>query len=111
MGFSFKGVCHTTIEPAQAAFCQSLSMSSINAQGGLVVASCSSVAPPLVNVQLLNGGVSSTVQVSIPEFLPCAHDGGVNLSLDYFVLALGFLAIVGASKSVLNIFRGRTDVA
>lgn len=111
MGYSFKGVCHTTIQPAQAAFCESLTLSSINAQGGLVVASCASVAPPYVNVNVLNGGVASTVQLSMPEFLPCQHDGGVNLSLDYFIIALGFLAVVASSKAVLNIFRGRSDVA
>lgn len=111
MGYSYKGICHTTIEPAQVAFCQSLTMTSINSQGGVVASSCVSVAPPVVNINLVNGGLSSSLQMPIPEFLPCQHDGGVNLSLDYFVIALGFLAIVAASKAVLNIFRGRVDVA
>lgn len=111
MGFSYKGVCHSSVQPAQAAFCESLTMTSINAQGGLVVASCASVVPPSVNVNVLNGSVSSTLQLTIPEFLPCEHSGGVDLSLEYFAVALGFLAVVAASKAVLNIFRGRTDVA
>lgn len=111
MGYSFKGVCHTTLEPAQAAFCESLTMSSINSNGGLVVYSCASVVPPVVNLNILNGNVASEMKVLLPEFLSCEHDGGVNLSLEYFVIALGFLAVVAASKAVLNIFRGRTDVA
>lgn len=111
MGYSFKGICHSTVEPAQAAFCESLTTSGLNSQGALVVASCTSVQPPYVNVSVVNGGVSSTVQLDIPQFLPCSHDGGINLSLDYFVLGLGFLALIAAGKQVLNIFRGRTDVA
>lgn len=111
MGYSFKGVCHTAIEPAQAAFCESLSTSGLNSQGALVVASCAAVEPPFVKVKLVNGGVASVVQLDIPQFLPCEHDGGVNLSLEYFGLALGFLALIACAKQILNIFRGRTDVA
>ena len=111
MGFSHKGICHKTIEPAQAAFCESLTMTSINAQGGLVASSCASVAPPVVNVNLLNGTVASTAQIPIPAFLACEHSGGIDLTLDYFGVALGFIAVIAASKAVINIFRGRVDVA
>lgn len=111
MGYSFKGVCHSTLQPAQAAFCESLTLSSINSQGGLVVASCASIQPPNVLVNVLNGNIASSVQVPIPPFSACDHDGGINLSFDYFVVALGFLALIAASKAVLNIFRGRSDVA
>ena len=111
MGYSFKGVCHTTVEPAQAAFCESLTTSGLNSQGALVVASCMAVEPPYAKVKIVNGGVASIVQLDIPQFLPCNHDGGINLSLEYFVIGLGLLAVIAASKQVLNIFRGRTDVA
>ena len=111
MGYSFKGVCHTTEQAAQVSFCQSLTASSLSASGQVQHSACIGVVPPNVNVRIDNGVTKTDAVILIPPLLSCEHDGGINLSFDYFVVALGFLALIAASKAVLNIFRGRSDVA
>lgn len=111
MGFSFRGICHTKIEAAETAFCQSLSLSSMNGLGQIQSSTCLGVVAPNVNIRVDHGGTKTDTLIAIPPFQACDHDGGVSYSLEYFVIALGFLALIAASKAILNIFRGRSDVA
>ena len=111
MGLAFQGICHNTVGLAQASFCQAMSMSDIDSKGQIVITTCRAMTATGVTVDTLIGTVASTRTINYPTFLTCTYDGGAALSLQYFAIALGFLALIAAGKAILNIFRGRTDVA
>lgn len=111
MGFAYQGVCHNTAPQAQAQFCQKLTMTGLTSTGTIVSTACASTTATTVTVNRLNGTTTSTHVITNAPFLNCTYDGGASLSLEYFALALGFVAVIAAAKAIVNVFRGRTDFA
>ena len=111
MGFSYRNICYDTVVQAQDAVCGNYSYVTSDATGKPVVSVCSGVTSTTVT-QYVKVGTTAAVNYTqvMPAFPACGFTGGATLALDYFSLALGFLAVIWASKAIMNIFRGRHEV-
>lgn len=111
MGFSYRNICYDTVVQAQDAVCGNYSYISSDSTGKPVVSVCTATTATSVT-QNIKVGTTAAVNYTqvMPSFPSCNFTGGATLALDYFALALGFLAVIWASKAIMNIFRGRHEV-
>lgn len=112
MGVSYRNICYDTAAQAQAAVCGNYSFISTDSTGKPVVSTCTSyTASAITETVKIGTGTPVTYSQVMPAFPTCSHTGGPTLALEYFALGLGFLAVIWAAKAIMNIFRGRHEVA
>jgi len=107
MGYAFKGVCYTTQPEAANQYCQSLSQSSTNSSGQVVIHNCTSYTATQATISKLINTTTTTQVVTLPTFQNCTYDGAFLIT-DYFLLGLGVLIGIWAQKQVLNLFSKNT---
>ncbi|MFM2276398.1 MAG: hypothetical protein RL211_2270 [Pseudomonadota bacterium] len=115
MGYQVKNVCYPTLELAKLNHCAQASYSYGSGTANYSYY-CRSTAFAAANTtyamcRSLNGGACVNTNIAYPTFQPCSYDGSNNNPLEYFGLFLAVFVIVIAAKTVLNIFRGRHEVA
>ena len=52
----------------------------------------------------IDGGTCTTLSKPWPLTPACDHVGGVSLSYDYFLAALGLLALIWGAKKLIQLF-------
>lgn len=112
MGVSYRNICYDTAVQAQAAVCGNLAYVTSDSAGKPVVSVCTAYTATTLT-QSVKIGTTTPVSYSqvMPAFPQCTFTGGPSLALEYFALGLGFLAVIWAAKAIMNIFRGRHEVA
>ena len=115
MGYQVKQVCYPTLQLAKQNFCANAGYGYGSTTSNYVY-NCTSTAFEAANTtytmcRTLNAGACTNVNIAYPTFTPCTYDGTNNNPLEYFGLYLAVFVIVIAAKFVMNLFRGRQEVA
>lgn len=115
MGFQHKNICYPTLPAAKQAACTSATQTWGNG-ASVMTADCTtgnftSTSSVYVVRRCTNGTACVSANTFYPAFQACTFDGSNNNPIEYFSMFLAVFVIVIAAKTVLNIFRGRHEVA
>lgn len=109
MGYSFNGVCYPTVEQAKVEQCSQFGQI-WGSTTTYYTAECSAVLPTGLNIcHRTNGGACKNSTLPFQTYQSCDHDGGVNMSLEYFGLILGFVVIVYVAARLKDYFWGKHE--
>jgi hypothetical protein len=114
MGTLHKGVCFSSLQEAQQAFCSDFQSAYFDATGAGTVASCTSVSQVSYTItRAITSKVGnspnfttsySSLNYNWPAFQSCDYSASSDLILDYFAAALVLFIVVFGAKRLLRIF-------
>lgn len=104
MGALFKGVCYPTLAEAQTQACSS-AFFSFGSGTDVYTSQCVGLSSGAMQMQrLTNGALTTSYTQALPTLPDCSYDGGIDMALEFFGVALTLLIVVWCARKLASMF-------